>query len=116
MSEISARDLDRRIQFQRATLADDGFQKVEIWAAHGSAVWASKKDTSDGERMRAGEVSAVLTSRFEVRSSAFTRDLTAKDRLKYRGETFAIFGIKELGRNDWLEITAGARVDDDNSA
>lgn len=67
---------------------------------------------SHGERMRAGEVSAQITSRFHVRSSAFTRDLTPADRLIYDGRTYSIYGIKELeGRKRLLEITAGARVD-----
>ena len=112
---MSAGKLDRRIQFQRATLVDDGFQQVEQWADHGGAVWASKRDTSDGERMRAGEVSATLSARFTVRSSSFTRDLTAKDRLTYNSTTFAIFGIKENGRKKLLEITAGAEVSNGNS-
>lgn len=112
---MTAGKLDRRISFERFALVDDGFQSVETWAAHGSSVAASKLDVSDGEKSRGGEVAASLTSRFVVRSSVFSRGLTAKDRIKYKGETFNIFGIKELGRNDWLEITAGARVDDGNS-
>ena len=104
--------LDRRISFERFTHVDAGFQSVETWAAHGSSVWASQKDVSDGEKTQAGGVSAILTSRFVVRSSSFTRGLTPKDRIKYKGEAFAIFGIKEVGRNEWLEITAGAKVDD----
>jgi len=109
---MTAGKLDRRISFERFTVTDDGYQSVETWAAHGGAVYASKTDVSDGERMRAGEVSASLTSRFVVRSSEFTRGLTPKNRIKYNGETFEIFGIKEMGRNDYLELTAGARVDD----
>lgn len=109
-----ARDLDRRIQFQRYAEMDDGFSKVESWADHGGLKWAKKTDVSDAERMRAGEVSAVLTARFEVRSSTFTRNLTAKDALTYRGVTYSIFGIKEIGRNKRLEITAGAEVSNDN--
>lgn len=111
---MAAGKLDRRIQFQRYSLTDDGFQKVEDWASHGSPVWASKKDFSDGERMRADEVSAVLNTRFEVRSSSFSRGLTPKDRLTYNGVTFEIFGIKEIGRNNRLEITAGAEVSNGN--
>jgi len=110
--DVTAGKLDRRISFERFTVTDDGYQSVETWAAHGSAVYASKTDVSDGERMRAGEVSASLTSRFVVRSSAFSRGLTPKDRIKYKGETFSIYGTKELGRNDYIEITAGAKVDD----
>ena len=111
---MSAGRLDRRVQFQRFTLIDDGFRKVETWADHGSTVAASKNDVSDGEKSRADSVSATLTARFQVRSSAFSRDLTAKDRLTYKGETFEIFGIKELDRLRMLEITAGAKVDNSN--
>ena len=104
--------LDRRVQFQRFTLTDDGFGQVEAFANLGNPIAAGKRDISDGERMRAGEVSAQITSRFHVRSSAFTRDLTPADRLVYDGRTYSIYGIKELeGRKRLLEITAGARVD-----
>lgn len=106
-----AGDLDRRVQFRRATLVDDGFQQVETWGNHGNPVWASKTDVSDGERWRAGEVGASITTRFVVRSSTFTRDLTPKDRLICDGPEYDISGIKEIGRRDRLEITASVRVD-----
>ena len=106
--------LDRRIQFRRYTESDDGFQMVKTWADHGTPVSAHKQDISDGERMRADAVSATLTARFEVRSSIFSRALTAKDALTYNGVTFAIYGIKELGRNNRLEITAGSEGDNDS--
>lgn len=109
---MRAGDLDRRVQFQRAALVDNGFGEVEVFSDHGTPVWAKKTDVSDGERLRAGEVSATLTARFLVRWSEFTADLTPRDRLIYAGATFAIFGIKEVGgRRVGLEITAGARVD-----
>ena len=106
--------LDRRIQFRRYSESDDGFAMVKGWSNHGSPVSAHKKDINDGERMRADAVSATLTARFEVRSSVFVRALTAKDALTYNGVTFAIYGIKEIGRNNRLEITAGAEVDNGN--
>ena len=114
MTDHQAGKLNRRIQLRRATLVDDGFQNVEQFVDHGDLIWASKTDVSDGERIHAGAVSASLTARFVVRSSAFTRDLTAKDALTYNGVTYAIFGIKEIGRNDRLEITAGAEVSNAN--
>jgi len=104
---------DRRIQFRRASLVDDGFSQVEDFEDHGVAMWAKKNDVSDGERWRAGEVAAAITTRFMVPWSAFTVDLTPKDRLVCEGEEYEITGIKEAaGRRRWLEITAGARVDD----
>lgn len=108
---MTAGNLDRRVQFQRASISDDGFQSVETFAAHGSPVWSSKADISDGERFRAGEVAAQITSRFQVRHSAFTAALTPKDRLVCEGRTFDIVGIKQIGRRVMLEITAAARAD-----
>jgi head-tail adaptor len=112
---MRAGSLDRRIQFQRYVLEDDGFSEVKKWADHGSEIWASKTDLKDWEKLRGDGVSASLTSRFQVRSSVFTRGLTVKDAIKYSGVTYEIFGIKELGRNDILEITAGAEVSNGNS-
>jgi SPP1 family predicted phage head-tail adaptor len=104
--------LDRRIQFQRYTFADDGFTSTPTWANHGGKVWSSKTDVSDGEKLRADQVAANLTARFVVRHSSFTAGLTAKDRITYKGEVFEIYGIKEIGRSEGYEITAGAEVDD----
>lgn len=104
--------LDRRVQFRRATLSDDSMAQVETWADHGGPVWAQKKEISDGERWRAGEVAAHVTARFVVRWSSFTADLTPKDRLVCEGRNYDIAGIKEIdGRRQWLEITAAVRID-----
>lgn len=115
---MAAGKLDRRIQFRRATLSDDGFSSALTWDDEqpsnnnlGSPVWGSRADVSDGEKWRAGEVGAVITSRFVVRSSTFTRSITAKDRLVCDGREYEITGIKEIGRLDRLEISAAARAD-----
>ena len=104
--------LDRRIQFLRATRSDDGIAQVETFRDHGSRVWAQKKEISDGERWRAGEVAAHITARFVVRWSSFTAGITPKDRLVCEGRNYDITGIKEIeGRRQWLEITAAVRID-----
>lgn len=104
--------LDRRIQFQRFTETDDGYGTVQSWADHGSPVWARKTDVSDSERWRAGEVSATITTRFVVRYSSFTADISPVDRLTYDGKIYDISGVKEIdGRRAWREITAAARAD-----
>lgn len=105
--------LDRQVQFQRYTEEDDGFGKVEKWVDHGDPIHASKADVSDGERYRAQEVSASITTRFVVRWSMFTRDIDPKDRIMCEGLTYDISGVKEVGeRRRWLEITAAARADE----
>ena len=110
---LSASNLDRRVQFQRAVLVDDGFAMVEQWSAHGVPVAAARRDVSDAERWRAGEVQATATARFTIRWSVFAADLTPADRLIHEGRTFDISGIKEVpdGRRRFLEITAAARAD-----
>ena len=104
--------LDRRVQFQRASLSDDGFGEVATYANHGTPIWAGKMDLSDGERWRAGEVAANITTRLLVRHSSFTSALTPNDRAVCEGVTYEITGIKEAkGRRQWLEVTCAARAD-----
>lgn len=103
--------LDRRIQFQRATLVSDGLSRNEIFSDYGDPVWASKTDVSDGERWRAGEVAAQITTRFVVPRDTFTSSLTAADEMICENVTYQITGVKEFkGQRHWLEITAAAKV------
>ena len=104
--------LDRRVQFRRKALVSDGLGFAESWANHGAPVFASREDISDGERWRAGEVAAHVTTRFVVRYSAFAADINPSDRLNLEGREYDIFGIKQIDRKRWIEITAAARNDD----
>jgi SPP1 family predicted phage head-tail adaptor len=106
-----AGDLDRRVQFGRATVTHDGLTSVEAFANLGSPVWASKRDVTDVEKARAAEMQASITTRFVVRWSGLTAGLTPKDRLTCEGTDYDITGIRELGRRNMLEITASARAD-----
>lgn len=107
-----AGDMDRRIQFRRAVLQAGALGRSEVFADHGLPVWASKRDVSDGERARAAEVQAHISTRFVVRWSCFSSGLTPKDRLVCDGLEYDISGIKEVGaRHTYLEITAATRVD-----
>ncbi|WP_417587401.1 head-tail adaptor protein [Pararhodobacter oceanensis] len=109
---MTASKLDRKAQFYRFTEIDDGYGTVEVWAALGSPIPAARTDISDGEKWRAGAVSATVTTRFQVRSTTFTRDLTPKDRIECEGETFEIVGIKQApGRRLLIEITATRKTD-----
>lgn len=107
----------RKVQVRRATLVDDGLTSAEQWADHGDAIFAEKRDARDSEKWRSGEVGSHLTARFLVRYSAFTSDLTPKDRIQCGAEEFDISGIKEVDgpkgktRQRFLEITAAARSD-----
>lgn len=105
--------LDRRVQFLAKALVSDGFGSAEVWTNSGVLQPANKQDISDGERWRAGEVQAHVTTRFVVRWSAFTATVTPAWRLVCEGVEYDIFGLKDYteARNKWLEITAAARND-----
>ena len=107
---IGAGSLDRRITLRRKTVTNTGLGTTEAWADLGT-IWAGRRDVSDGEKAAAGTMQSIVAARFVVRSSSLTRTLTPKDALIEGGRTFEITGIKELGRRDFLEITAEARTD-----
>lgn len=107
---MHAGKLDRRVQFKRAAVIDDGYQeRPGQYVSYGSPVWASKSEIRDAEKFRAGGVGLDVQARFSVRWSSFTSGITRRDRLTCEGEEYGIVGIKEIGRREGLEITA-ARV------
>lgn len=116
---MTAGKLDRLIQFRRGRMVDDGYTSSLRWDTdnpendnHGPMMHAAKHDASDAERWRASEVQATITTRFTMRWSVFTRDISPKDRLVCEGLEYSITGIKETkGRRQWLEISASARAD-----
>jgi head-tail adaptor len=108
----AAGTLDRRVQFRRLTLTPGPFGQVETWGDYGLPHPAAKADLTDGERWRAGEVQAHVTTRFVVRWSPFTSAIVPQDRLTCEGLEYEIVGIKEgAGRRQWVEITCAARND-----
>jgi SPP1 family predicted phage head-tail adaptor len=108
---MEAGKLDRRLQFRRFTLSDDGFAQVEAWADYGPQVWAERRLVSDREQIAAAQVAARITARFVVRWSPLTGKITPKDRLICEGVEYDITGIKEIGRRVGVEISASARAD-----
>jgi head-tail adaptor len=107
-----AGDLDRRLQFRRLTRTETALGSTETWGDHGAAVWGSRADLRDSEKIAAGQVMATLASRFVVRASDFTRAITPKDRFACDGREWEVVGVKEgPGRRQWIEITATSRAD-----
>ncbi len=106
---MDAVKLDRRIVLQRKTITrGEANSPSESWTIL-ATVWASKRDASDIERLRAAEVGGTLTTRFEIRWSTEVADLGVDDRLTFDGRTYNIEGVREIGRHEGLEINATAR-------
>lgn len=107
---MQAGKLDRRLTLLRNTPATDDFgAETPDWAEVGE-VWASKQDVSDAEKVRAQQVGASITTRFQVRWSALTAGISAEDQVACEGVTYMVVGRKEIGRRDGVEITATAQV------
>jgi len=108
---MPAGELDRRIVLQRAIpVADLHNELVKTWTDL-AVRWAKVTPISDGERIRMAEVSAEITTRFMVRHSTSIADLNPKDRILYESRIYDIWGVKEIGRRKFLEISATARAD-----
>lgn len=108
---MKAGRLDRRVTIMRASISTNALnEKVEDFLDI-ATVWASKEDISDSERIRAQEVAAEITTRFQIRHSAAVADVNPKDRLRCEGRVFDIYGVKELPYHVGFEITATARAD-----
>jgi SPP1 family predicted phage head-tail adaptor len=103
---------DRKISILRATTAPNDLNElVKTWAEF-IEVWAGQRDVSDGERIRAAEIQAEITTRFHIRWSADAATIDGKDRIATDdGRVFDIFSVKALGRQQIIEITATARAE-----
>jgi|SRR5690606_29557701 len=109
---MQAGALDRRITLQRYGISyNSDNEPIQGWTELGKR-WASKEDVSDGEKVRAAQVGASVSTRFRVRYDSLTSTLTAADRLTCEGVQYVISGTKEGdGRREEIEITA-ARPND----
>lgn len=105
---MEAGKLDRRITIERFTATTDEVGgETQAWTGV-AEVWAAVEPISDGERWRAAEVAASVTTRFRIR---WGQGVTVEDRIGYDGRTYDIVGVKEIGRREGQEITAAARAE-----
>lgn len=108
-----AGELDRQVTFERSSSVPNSLNEpVLTWSAF-LIVSAQRRDVSDGEKLAAGQVGAMLRSRFVIRSSERTRTILPADRIAYDGGVWNIEGIKETsqGRRRFIEVTAARDAD-----
>lgn len=74
-------------------------------------VWAQKTDISDAERVRAQQVGATITTRFQIRYSSRVKHIDPTYRVEFDDRTYDISAVKEVGFREGLEITATARAE-----
>lgn len=106
---MEATKLDRLISIERAVITTDPFGGDSYVWSELAEVWAEVKPISDGERWRAAQVLASVTTRFRIRWGAGVK---VTDRIIYDGLVYDIAAVKEIGRREGQEITAAARADE----
>ena len=106
--------LDRSLILRKRTVANNTLGEPVETFTDLATVRASKTDISDGEKVRAQQVGAEITTRFQIRWSVNWSDLNPKDRVTCDLREYEIVGVKELGRREGIEITACARADQSN--
>lgn len=109
---MRAGELDRRITLMQYGISYNADNEPIEGFTPLATVWASAKPVSDGEKVRAAEVGATITMRFQIRYSSTVAVLNPKDCLVYQGKVHDISGVKELGRREGLEISAAAPTDE----
>jgi SPP1 family predicted phage head-tail adaptor len=108
---MDAGRLDRRIVIQRATTTANSFNEpISTWATL-ATVWAKAEPVSDGERQRSGETLADKKYRFTIRWSYDVSEVDPRDRVVFDGRTYDVSGVKEMGRREFIELTATARAE-----
>ena len=109
---LAAGDLDRELILLRATSTTNAFNEAELAFSPLATVWAAKRDISDGERTRAAETGATITTRFTTHWTETTAGLDGRDRVSCEGREYDVVGVKETaGFHIGVEITATARAE-----
>jgi len=109
---VNVGQLDRSVQIQTQTTAQDSYgQPVETWATL-ATVWAGKSDRVASEVTSAGQVVEVLRTVWTIRHRA---DVNTRHRLAYSStghspEYFYITGTQEIGRRVGLKLTTERRT------
>jgi SPP1 family predicted phage head-tail adaptor len=98
---VRAGQLDRKIEIQRyAPNRDETSGEIVPGWATLYTVWASKKQQSGREAIRAEQLVASQTVVFTIRY----KDVQPKDRVLFEGRYYDIKSINELGRKEGLEL------------
>lgn len=98
---ISAR-MDRQIIIQQQTVTYNDYGEPQTLWSNLVTVWAKAKQQSARETWAAGKVSEVEMA-FEIR---YRSGVDTTCRVVYDGTNYDITGVREIGRQDGLEIMA----------
>jgi SPP1 family predicted phage head-tail adaptor len=98
--------LDRQITLQEPTTSQNSYGEQTTTWSDSATVWAQVQQQSGREMFAAGKL-AEVDMLFKIR---YRSSVDETWRISYDGRTYEIESVKELGRQDGLEIAAKAQV------
>ncbi len=99
--------LDRRITLQTNTPTQNASgELVDSWSDV-ATVWAQVTGQSVAEQHEDGQEHAIAQTDFLIR---WRSDVNAADRILYDSAVYDVSGIREVGRQEMLLISAAARA------
>jgi len=105
---IGAGELDRLVDIlQRSVAKDAGGRETVTWPPRATKVWAKYYALAGGLKVEAGQVVNASMHRFVMR---WRSDVLETDRISFNGGTYKIEALAELGRHEFLQITASKVV------
>lgn len=102
---IPAGDLNRKIAFEKPTLAENEYGHTETWAAHTSA-WARVRYGSGQERRESAQEVGTQAATFEVNYTTKVALVNVKDRISFDGSYWDITNKALVGLNSEIHFTA----------
>ena len=96
---------DRRIRLETEVITQNSTGEGERSFILFKEIWAGTTPMSATERFRAAEIHASRVTRFVIRWMA---GVLTTMRIYFDGNYYRITGIREIGRRDFLEISAEA--------
>lgn len=99
--------LDRYITVQTFTTTQDATgAPVPTWTTLAN-VFANKRDLGVSERLASQRELSTLTTVWTIRHLS---GLTAKNRIQYDSDIYEVIGVRERGRQEYLELTTEAKL------
>lgn len=107
---MDAGKLDRKIQILQISKTKDAWNfDVKTQSVFADA-WAKRVDVRPSEEVEESQIVAITRTEWWVRYlSGVTREMV----VKYEGQEWAIVGIQEKGRREWLILTTEMREKDE---
>lgn len=103
---VRAGELDRQVQIYRASLSETEVgAPTPTWSLH-KTLWARRDDISGREFLQMNRESTAQLARFKA---WYDSDITTKDILRDNSVDFDIINVRELGRQEGIELLCEAR-------